>query len=571
MGAPNAMNFGQPIVVGTLTADPGTAVNGQMYYNSTSGQFRQYAGSTWSNVGSAALSTQNILVGNGSNVATAVATSSVGNILADSTNGLTIKASAIVDSMVSATAAIQLSKLAALGNNFVLQSNGSGVISASSVTSTTLGYLDATSSIQTQLNGKLALAGGTMSGNIAMGSNSITGLANPVNPGDAVNYSTLQALTNGISWKNAVLVATTANITLSGEQTIDGFTTSASRVLVKNQTLSANNGIYLSGSGAWTRTSDANAWSQLPASAVFVQEGTVNGDLGFVCNVAPGGTLGTTSVTFAQFSSAGAYTADGVTLQLVSGVFSVKNGGIADTQVSATAAIQLSKLAALGNNFALVSNGSGVISASSVTAATLAFLDATSSVQTQLNAKANTTLGNLGTTAINASLNPATDISISAGTTSLRYINVATQNVLSGASDLTLNANSGSNNVQLINSGFKRGASSSRFVNQIYVDSIALSGSATATVLATFTVAYATINAQEITYTIKDGTTNATRIGTIRVSTDGTNVSLTDMYSETADAGTSWSASISGSNMQIAYTTNANAKTMRADVKQFLT
>lgn len=567
----NAMNFGQPIVVGSLTADPGTATNGAIYYNSVSGQFRQFQGGVWANAGTGSLAQNNVNVGNASSVPTAVNTTSVGDILADSTNGLTIKTGVIVNAEISASAAIALSKLAALGTNFVLVSNGSGVIAASSVTSTTLGFLDATSSIQTQLNAKLALAGGTMSGAINMGSQAITNLASPVNPGDAVNFSTLQGLINGTTWKTAVLVATTANITLSGEQTIDGFVTSASRVLVKNQTTQSQNGIYITGSGAWTRSSDANTWSQLPASAVFVEEGTVNADLGFVCNVPVSGTIGTTAVTFVQFSASGAYSADGVTLQLSGGVFSVKNGGIADAQVSASAAIALSKLASLSNNFVLVSSGAGVIAVSAVTSTTLGFLDATSSIQTQLNGKATTALGNLASTAVNVSINPASDVAISLGSTSLRYINVAAQNILSGASDLQLNANSGSNNVQLINSGFKRGATSSRFINEIYVDSIALSASQTGTVLATFTVAFATINAQEIAYVIKDATTAATRVGTIRVSTDGTNVSLTDMYTETADAGTSWAASISGSNLQIAYTTNTTAKTMRADVKQFLT
>ena len=56
--------------------------------------------------------------------------------------------------------------------------------------------------------------------------------------------------------KNPCAVATTAAITLSGEQTIDGVTTSADRVLVKNQTSSVDNGIYISDTGAWSRSTD---------------------------------------------------------------------------------------------------------------------------------------------------------------------------------------------------------------------------------------------------------------------------------------------------------------------------
>src|SRR6187431_89169 len=59
-------------------------------------------------------------------------------------------------------------------------------------------------------------------------------------------------------FKDSVLVATTANITLSGEQTIDGTLTNASRVLVWFQTNPAQNGLYLSAAGAWLRTTDAD-------------------------------------------------------------------------------------------------------------------------------------------------------------------------------------------------------------------------------------------------------------------------------------------------------------------------
>lgn len=219
----------------------------------------------------------------------------------------------------------------------------------------------------------LPLTGGTMSGSINMGSNSITSLAAPVNPNDAVTKAYVDNFINATSWKTAVLVATTANITLSGEQTIDGVLTSASRVLVKNQSTVANNGIYVSASGAWSRSSDMNTWAEVPAAAVFVQEGTVNADIGFVCTSQPGGTLGTTAITFVQFSSAGAYSADGVTLQLVSGVFSIKNGGVGTTQLgSITDGVTLDQSGA-GSTLEIKSGGVGTtqLAAAAVTPAKL--------------------------------------------------------------------------------------------------------------------------------------------------------------------------------------------------------
>ena len=166
--------------------------------------------------------------------------------------------------------------------------------------------------------------------NIALGGTSLTlgGLTSVTvtqDPTTGLQLATKQyvdAIAQGLNTKAAVLVATTVNITLSGEQTIDGVTTSASRVLVKNQTTQANNGIYLSGTGAWTRTADANTWNQLISAYVFVETGTTQADTGWVCTVDPGGTLGVTAVTWAQFSGAGTYTA-GTGLTLTGTVFSL--------------------------------------------------------------------------------------------------------------------------------------------------------------------------------------------------------------------------------------------------------
>jgi len=109
---------------------------------------------------------------------------------------------------------------------------------------------------------------------------------------------------SGLSWKQAVDLATTANITLSGEQTIDGTLTSTSRILVKDQSTAADNGIYVTASGAWTRATDMDSASEFDSAAVFVSNGTANADTGFVqtANVT---TVGTDTVTFVQFTGAG--------------------------------------------------------------------------------------------------------------------------------------------------------------------------------------------------------------------------------------------------------------------------
>ena len=158
----------------------------------------------------------------------------------------------------------------------------------------------------------------TISGSLDMDSGTsatITGLANPVNDSDAANKGYVDSLAQGIDAKASVVVATTANITLSGTQTIDGIALSVGdRVLVKDQTSQASNGIYLCASSTWTRTTDANTWDELVAAFTFVEKGTTQANNGYIATITAGGTLGTTAVTFAQFSGAGQITAgDGLT------------------------------------------------------------------------------------------------------------------------------------------------------------------------------------------------------------------------------------------------------------------
>lgn len=149
---------------------------------------------------------------------------------------------------------------------------------------------------------------------VAMNNQRITGLADPVADQDAVTKAYADALVNGLDVKESVRVATTANITLSNTQTIDGITLVAGdRVLVKDQSTGSQNGIYdvVSG-GAWTRSGDAD---NTPGSEVnsgmftFVEEGTVNGDAGFVLTTDNPIVLDTTALTFTQFSGAGQITA----------------------------------------------------------------------------------------------------------------------------------------------------------------------------------------------------------------------------------------------------------------------
>jgi hypothetical protein len=147
---------------------------------------------------------------------------------------------------------------------------------------------------------------------VSFNSQKITGLADPTAAQDAATKQYVDATRQGLSVKDAVRAATTADIALSGTQTVDGVSLNAGdRVLVKNQTIGANNGLYIVVSAnPWTRTTDSDApTGELSGGTfVFIQEGTVNADSGWVCTNDGTVTVGTTALTFTQFSGAGQIT-----------------------------------------------------------------------------------------------------------------------------------------------------------------------------------------------------------------------------------------------------------------------
>ena len=132
---------------------------------------------------------------------------------------------------------------------------------------------------------------------------SFDGLGNPISNIMIEDYSVAAT----IGQKAACEAGTTTNITLSGLQTIDGYTTLANdRVLVKNQTLAKDNGIYNVKAGAWTRSSDCDNYSKVVYSSVYVGNGTFNIHTGWVFTNHDGGTMGVTSILVTELGAASA-------------------------------------------------------------------------------------------------------------------------------------------------------------------------------------------------------------------------------------------------------------------------
>lgn len=188
------------------------------------------------------------------------------------------------------------------------------------------------------INGKgLATAGSQASlsdlssptSDFSFDSHKLTNLTDPTNPQDAATKQYVDSVAQGLDPKASCLVATTGNIaTLSGLLTIDGVTVAANdRVLVKNQSAPADNGIYVASASAWARSSDMDTWAEVPNAFTFIEDGTVNKDTGWVCTANQGGTIGVTAITFVQFSGAGTYDA-GTGLTLTGSTFSITNTGV---------------------------------------------------------------------------------------------------------------------------------------------------------------------------------------------------------------------------------------------------
>jgi hypothetical protein len=191
------------------------------------------------------------------------------------------------------------------------------ILDGATLTVTELNYVDGvTSAIQTQLDGKLDESGGTMTGAIAMGTNKITGLGTPTDATDAATKAYVDSAAQGIDWKASVRAATTAAVTLASNleagDVIDGVTLVAgNRILVKNQATASENGLYVvQASGAPTRSTDADADAEVTSNfAVFVEEGTLNADQGYVLTNNGAITVGTTELVFTQFTGLGQITA----------------------------------------------------------------------------------------------------------------------------------------------------------------------------------------------------------------------------------------------------------------------
>jgi hypothetical protein len=315
---------------------------GEIGYETDTGRFKIGDGSTaWSSLSYAAVLPTSFVAGSG----ISVSTGTNGSTLTISLSDPTIQLSDITDLSTNARNFLltpnstNLSTLVTdeTGTGAVLFSNsptvsgtltvtGDVTVSGSGLVASNIN--DFNTAVRTNRLDQMAVP----TADVSLNGYKITNLGTPTNDTDAASKSYVDAARSGLDVKQSVRVATTANITLSGTQTIDGVSVIAGdRVLVKDQSTASQNGIYVVAAGAWTRATDADSNAEVTAGMfTFVAEGTANADSGWVLTTNDTITLGTTSLAFAQFSGAG---------QITAGSGLTKTGNTVDVGTASTARI----------------------------------------------------------------------------------------------------------------------------------------------------------------------------------------------------------------------------------------
>lgn len=191
-----------------------------------------------------------------------------------------------------------------------------------------------------------------MTGNLDFGSQKGINVATPTGNNDAANKAYVDTQISNLNSlfdsKGSARAASTANVTVSnpGTSAFDSITLSnGDRLLLKNQTTAAENGIYtFNGSGsALTRVTDMDAWTEVPGALVVVEEGSVNADTIWLCTSNQGGTLGSTNISWTQVNSSGLTGSNFVDKEVPSGSINGSNTTftLANTPVSGSEHVYL--------------------------------------------------------------------------------------------------------------------------------------------------------------------------------------------------------------------------------------
>ena len=257
-----------------LGSAPSSPVTGQLYYNTGDNTLYWWDGTAWQSAKGGVAATPPATT-------TSLGTIQLSGDLAGTATSPQIAAGAITDVDVNAAnkdGAVGVASMRTLGSGAQQAMPGNRTLDA--------------------INPPVAV--------VNINSQRLGNVADPLNPQEAATKNYVDTFAQGLDSHPSVKAASTANLALSGAQTVDGISLVAGdRILVKDQTTQAQNGIYVVAAGAWTRAADQDTWAEVPSAYVWVEQGTVKADTGWTCTSDAGGTLGTTAITWTQFSGAG--------------------------------------------------------------------------------------------------------------------------------------------------------------------------------------------------------------------------------------------------------------------------
>jgi len=344
----NVSTITASILIPNGSVDPVTPSNGDMwantgvlkYYNGTSTKSIAY---TDSNItGTASNITGTLAVGNGGTGFTSYTT---GDILyaSDSTTLSKLNDVAVGNVLISGGVGVapsygKVNLTAHVSNTLPVTNGGTGstiqtsnslvttdasgnIISTLGVTNTEAGYLSGVgSNIQTQINSKA-------NKNNAIFTGTVTLAQDPTSAMHAVTKQYADSIAQGLDFKNSVKVASSAELTLAGTQTIGGVDVIVGdRILVKDQSNLSLNGVYDVQNTAWTRSLDANSSANINAGLfVFVEEGLLGGS-SWVLTTQGTINLELTPLSFAQFGGGTSYAA-GTGIQVIGNTISLNSAG----------------------------------------------------------------------------------------------------------------------------------------------------------------------------------------------------------------------------------------------------